>query len=40
MKLLRSFLDRLHQQVKPGSRFERLYPLYEAADNFLLRRAL
>ena len=35
MKLLRSFLDRLHQQVKPGSRFERLYPLYEAADNFL-----
>lgn len=35
MKLLRSFLDTLHQHVKPGSRFERLYPVYEAADSFL-----
>jgi len=35
MKLLRSFLDSLHTQVRPGGKFARLFPLYEALDSFL-----
>lgn len=35
MKFLRKFLDRFHPHVKPGAKYERLYPLYEAIDTFL-----
>jgi len=35
MKFLRKKLDDLHQQVKPGAKYEKLYPLYEAVDTFL-----
>ena len=36
MKLLRSLLDSIHTQVRPGGKYDRLYPLYEALDSFLL----
>jgi len=35
MKALRHLLDRLHPHFTRGGRYERLYPLYEAADSFL-----
>jgi Na+-transporting NADH:ubiquinone oxidoreductase subunit B len=35
MKALRRFLDRLHPSFAKGGRYEKLYPLYEAADTFL-----
>ena len=35
MKFLRKKLDDLHKQVKPGEKYEKLYPLYEAVDTFL-----
>ena len=35
MTALRALLDRLHPLVRPGGRFQRFYPLYEAADSFL-----
>ena len=35
MKLLRSLLDSIHTQVRPGGKYARLYPLYEALDSFL-----
>lgn len=35
MKPLRSFLDKLHPLFTRGGKFEKLYPLYEAADTFL-----
>lgn len=35
MKPLRKMLDRLHPSFTKGGKFERLYPLYEAADTFL-----
>lgn len=35
MKFLRKKLDDLHEQVKPGAKFETFYPLYEAIDTFL-----
>lgn len=35
MKFLRKKLDDLHEQVKPGAKYERMYPLYEAVDTFL-----
>ena len=35
MKALRRFLDRIHSSFKPGEKYEKLYPLYEAADTFL-----
>lgn len=35
MKSLRRFLDRLHPSFGKSGKFERLYPLYEAADTFL-----
>lgn len=35
MKFLRKKLDDLHQQVKPGAKYEKAYPLYEAIDTFL-----
>ncbi|MCA9058025.1 MAG: NADH:ubiquinone reductase (Na(+)-transporting) subunit B [Planctomycetaceae bacterium] len=35
MKFIRQLLDRLEPQFHKGGRFERLYPLYEAADTFL-----
>lgn len=35
MKPLRRFLDSLHPLFDKGGKFERLYPLYEAADTFL-----
>jgi Na+-transporting NADH:ubiquinone oxidoreductase subunit B len=35
MKPFRSLLDRLHPLVKPGGRYARLHPLYEALDSFL-----
>ena len=34
---LRALLDRIEPLVHKGSRFEKLYPLYEAADTFLYR---
>lgn len=35
MKFLRKKLDDLHEQVKPGGKYERFYALYEAIDTFL-----
>jgi Na+-transporting NADH:ubiquinone oxidoreductase subunit B len=35
MKFLRNTLDKLHPLFDKGGKFERLYPLYEAADTFL-----
>lgn len=35
MKALRNLLDQLHPHFAKGGRFERLYPLYEAADSFI-----
>jgi len=35
MKALRSLLDRVHPLFAKGGKFERLYPLYEAADSFI-----
>lgn len=35
MKALRNFLDKLHPHFTKGGKYERLYPLYEAADSFL-----
>ncbi|MDD9952067.1 MAG: NADH:ubiquinone reductase (Na(+)-transporting) subunit B [Zetaproteobacteria bacterium] len=35
MKALRKTLDQLHPHFAKGGKFERLYPLYEAADTFL-----
>ncbi|HEY5675122.1 MAG TPA: NADH:ubiquinone reductase (Na(+)-transporting) subunit B [Malonomonas sp.] len=35
MKALRTLLDKLHPQFTKGGKFERLYPLYEAADSFI-----
>ncbi|MCA8999282.1 MAG: NADH:ubiquinone reductase (Na(+)-transporting) subunit B [Planctomycetaceae bacterium] len=35
MKLIRKQLDKFHEQVKPGGRFESMYALYEAIDTFL-----
>jgi len=35
MKALRNLLDKLHPQFAKGGKFERLYPLYEAADSFI-----
>ncbi len=35
MKALRNVLDKLHPHFAEGGRFERLYPLYEAADSFI-----
>jgi Na+-transporting NADH:ubiquinone oxidoreductase subunit B len=35
MKFLRKQLDKLHSQVAPGGKYEKLYPLYEAVDTFL-----
>lgn len=35
MKLLRDTLDKLHPLFDKGGKFEKLYPLYEAADTFL-----
>lgn len=35
MKALRNLLDRVHPLFDKGGRFERLYPLYEAADSFI-----
>jgi Na+-transporting NADH:ubiquinone oxidoreductase subunit B len=35
MKALRNLLDKLHPHFVKGGKFERLYPLYEAADSFI-----
>lgn len=35
MKALRSFLDRIGKPFHPGGKWEKFYPLYEAADTFL-----
>lgn len=35
MKILRSFLDQIHHHVRPGGKYARLYPVYEALDSFL-----
>ncbi|SMF11749.1 NADH:ubiquinone reductase (Na(+)-transporting) subunit B [Pseudobacteriovorax antillogorgiicola] len=35
MKPLRAALDNLHPYFEKGAKFEKLYPLYEAADTFL-----
>ena len=35
MKVLRDFLDKIHPHFTQGGKFERLYPLYEAADSFI-----
>ncbi|MEZ6066467.1 MAG: NADH:ubiquinone reductase (Na(+)-transporting) subunit B [Planctomycetaceae bacterium] len=35
MKALRKFLDRLHPSFGESGKYEKLYPLYEAADTFL-----
>ncbi len=35
MKVLRDFLDKIHPHFTEGGKFERLYPLYEAADSFI-----
>ncbi|MDO5058228.1 MAG: NADH:ubiquinone reductase (Na(+)-transporting) subunit B [Lautropia sp.] len=37
---LRSLLDRIEPHVHKGGKFERFYPLYEAADTFLYRPPL
>ena len=37
---LRALLDRIEPLVHKGSRFEKLYPLYQAADTFLYRPRL
>jgi len=36
MKKLSTIMDELGRHVKPGGRYERWYPLYEAFDSFLL----
>ena len=35
MKALRNILDKLHPHFTQGGKFERFYPLYEAADSFI-----
>lgn len=35
MKALRNILDKIHPHFSKGGRFERFYPLYEAADSFV-----
>ena len=35
MKFIRGILDKLEPHFHKGGKFERLYPLYEAADTFL-----
>lgn len=35
MKGVRSFLDSMHTNVRPGGKYARLFPLYEALDSFL-----
>ncbi|NOR50717.1 MAG: NADH:ubiquinone reductase (Na(+)-transporting) subunit B, partial [Desulfuromonadales bacterium] len=35
MKALRNLLDKLHPHFDKGGKFERFYPLYEAADSFI-----
>lgn len=35
MKALRTILDKFHPHFAKGGKFERLYPLYEAADSFI-----
>jgi len=35
MKALRTLLDKLHPHFVKGGKYERLYPLYEAADSFI-----
>lgn len=35
MKFLRKKLDSLHEQVKPGAKYEKFYSLFEAIDTFL-----
>ena len=35
MKFLRDALDKIAPEFEKGGRFERLYPVYEAADTFL-----
>jgi Na+-transporting NADH:ubiquinone oxidoreductase subunit B len=35
MKVLRKLLDKLHPHFAKGGKFERLYPLFEAADSFV-----
>ncbi|MBV5338355.1 MAG: NADH:ubiquinone reductase (Na(+)-transporting) subunit B [Deltaproteobacteria bacterium] len=35
MKRLRSFLDKIGVHVRPGGKYARLFPLYEALDGFL-----
>ena len=35
MKPLRKLLDRMHPSFTKGGRYEKMYPLYEAADTFL-----
>ncbi len=35
MNRLRTFIDKLHPHFAKGGRFERFYPLYEAADSFI-----
>ena len=37
---LRALLDRMEPLVHKGGKFEKFYPLYEAADTFLYRPAL
>lgn len=40
MNFLRKFLDRFLPHVKPGAKYDRLYPLYEAIDTFLFSPGL
>ena len=35
MKFLRRILDRIHPSFGKGGKYERFYPVYEAADTFL-----
>ena len=35
MKALRNLLDKLHPLFRRGGKYERLYPVYEAADSFI-----
>jgi len=35
MKALRNVMDKIHPHFVKGGKFERLYPLYEAADSFI-----
>ncbi len=35
MKFLRKLLDAQHEYVKPGAKFEKLFPIYEMIDTFL-----